>query len=231
MSISATNRRAAPIWPRAGFTLIELLVVIAIIAVLIALLLPAVQAARESARRSTCKNNLKQIGLALQNYEGTIGCFPLGGRNAPGLTFAGNASWDGVSFWVGLLPYVDQGNLQKRINTQAAATGNLILGPNGPEVSGVNMKLLRCPSSVLPELVTVGSFQTLTPSYVGISGATPGGQFQRNADSKLSGVRRNVHRADVLGRRAAGESSGEVQRHPRWHQPNAGHRRVVGLCF
>jgi prepilin-type N-terminal cleavage/methylation domain-containing protein len=61
-----------------GFTLIELLVVIAIIAILIALLLPAVQSAREAARRSTCKNNLKQIGLALHNYHETHGAFPPG---------------------------------------------------------------------------------------------------------------------------------------------------------
>jgi prepilin-type N-terminal cleavage/methylation domain-containing protein len=96
-----TNPRRNP----RGFTLIELLVVIAIIAILIALLLPAVQQARESARRSACKNNMRQIGLALHNYESTHGVFPLGALGTTGNTAAANilTTWQAM-----ILPYVEQ---------------------------------------------------------------------------------------------------------------------------
>lgn len=96
---------------RRGFTLIELLVVIAIIAVLIALLLPAVQQAREAARRTQCKNNLKQIGLALHNYHDTYAAFP----PAMCLTLSG-ASYGQWGPQARLLPYLDQANLQKLID-------------------------------------------------------------------------------------------------------------------
>ena len=102
--------------PRRAFTLIELLVVIAIIAILIALLLPAVQQAREAARRSNCKNNLKQLGLALHNYHETFGSFP------PGLTGTGHGTThNGVrlSAFFGLLPHFDQANLFNQITGEA----------------------------------------------------------------------------------------------------------------
>ncbi len=96
---------------RRGFTLIELLVVIAIIAVLIALLLPAVQAAREAARRMQCTNNLKQLGLALANYESSNGCFPPTGSDDPG-----DGKDNDFSAKARLLPFMEQTNVYNSLN-------------------------------------------------------------------------------------------------------------------
>src|ERR1700758_1171263 len=90
-----------------GFTLIELLVVIAIIAVLIALLLPAVQQAREAARRTQCKNNLKQMGLGLHNYESTFKVFPSSGES-PLPSNTGLTVFFPASTFSLILPYIDQ---------------------------------------------------------------------------------------------------------------------------
>ncbi len=92
---------------RRGFTLIELLVVVAIIAILVALLLPAVQQAREAARRTQCKNNLKQIGLAVHNYETSHKVFPGIGRGS-----------NLISVQTAVLPFLEQENLKRLYNPQ-----------------------------------------------------------------------------------------------------------------
>ena len=99
--------------------MVELLVVIAIIGILIALLLPAVQAAREAARRAECKNNLKQIGLAVLNYESTFRCLPASAIVRFNVSVTGNnGSW-GVHGRI--LPFLEQGHLYDNVDVPAAS--------------------------------------------------------------------------------------------------------------
>src|SRR6516165_2908473 len=106
--------------PRAGFTLIELLVVIAIIGVLIGLLLPAVQKVREAANRVKCQNNLKQIGLACQDYLSTASGFPPGSVTSPSM--AGGVYNYGHSWMVLLLPFVEQDSLYRQLDLKGTHT-------------------------------------------------------------------------------------------------------------
>jgi prepilin-type N-terminal cleavage/methylation domain-containing protein len=112
-----------------GFTLIELLVVIAIIGVLVALLLPAVQQAREAARRTQCKNNLKQMGLAIHNYADTYLRFPSSGESTDESTNPTTRRFFPVSAFVAILPMIDQAPLYSAwdFNVHYTATGNTAL--------------------------------------------------------------------------------------------------------
>jgi len=134
-------------WRKAGFTLIELLVVIAIIAILVSLVLPAVQQAREAARRTQCKNNLKQIGLALLNYEGTYQVFPrarsvtLPDPTAP----SGSGSYGPSAFTV-ILPYLEQNNLYQNIDVTRSALASVNMPPANSAYS-TPIPIFLCPSA------------------------------------------------------------------------------------
>lgn len=147
---------------RRGFTLIELMVVIAIIALLIALLLPAVQAAREAARRMSCTNNMRQLGLAMVNYETAIGGFP------PSMCAKGvgsNVTWiNGWSALARILPYSEQGALFN--------AANFTLWKENPENSTTisqSVAMLICPSEVQPQV---------SPHDYGMAGVTSYGVNQ-----------------------------------------------------
>ena len=138
------TRGRAPRQPQAtgAFTLVELLVVIAIIGVMVGLLLPAVQAAREAARRMSCQNNLKQLGLALHNYESTHRVFP----PSTVATAPSSVHWSGQSF---LLPFVEGGNSYARIDftTGYHSLSNRAAFPPGG-IASTRIPVLMCPSEV-----------------------------------------------------------------------------------
>jgi prepilin-type N-terminal cleavage/methylation domain-containing protein len=158
---------------RRGFTLVELLVVIAIIGILIAVLLPAVQAAREAARRTHCKNNLKQIGLALHLHHDTFGRLPAGwdGYDATGRPYGlGDPGW---SWAARILPFMEKANVQKNfINFTKPVTD-----PANDAVRVLVLAAFRCPSDVgqskflnIDEDTGYGTFEYATGNYPGVWG-------------------------------------------------------------
>jgi prepilin-type N-terminal cleavage/methylation domain-containing protein len=197
---------------RQAFTLIELLVVIAIIAILIALLLPAVQQAREAARRTTCKNHLKQLALALHNYESTYLCLPPGYviQPPPGTSTVTTGHWQ----WSALvLPFVEQAT-----SSQALSVGSQLFGVSAlaqPQIIQTPLQVFRCPSDAGPRLNDVRPISDATPrviqlptsnygtnarnGYAGFNDVDQAGLFSRNSCIRFRDVSDGLSNTLLLG--------------------------------
>jgi len=208
---------------RAGFTLIELLVVIAIIAILIGLLLPAVQKIREAANRMSCTNNLKQMGLALHNYNDTNNAFPPGFTAIAG---PGNDTTPGWGWAFHILPFMEQDNLYR-------SAPDLNLSVRDSPVLAQTIKMYQCPSDTVREPFRVkgpGGIDLNTStgapcmaaaaSYAGIVGGdetevTTGdgmglfhGSFYRNSKIPLTDLTDGTSHTALVGERACGITQG-----------------------
>lgn len=182
---------------RRAFTLIELLVVIAIIAILIALLLPAVQSAREAARRIQCKNNLKQISLALHSYHDVYGRFPIGSFSPTGSMFpspTGRPDWAYCLHY--LLPYVEQAALYQLMaqndmtNPKPDDPDSALTWP--PETDGRVVEAYLCPSdignSTLVHRNTPNKIRLFLVNYLGIFSGLNDGESYSDTDPARRGV-------------------------------------------
>jgi prepilin-type N-terminal cleavage/methylation domain-containing protein len=188
---------------RIGFTLIELLVVIAIIAILIALLLPAVQQASEAARRTQCKNNMKQIGLALHNYLDVHQAFPMSYSIDGIFTNLGK----GRSWIVGILPYFDQGPLYNTIDMSAPLAPTATsptptpYSPNTIAAMSVLTALL-CPSDSSYGAGKLNGRANLSNDFWGVTSykAVAGNNWGSSSATAYNGVTYNWIRTHATGR-------------------------------
>jgi prepilin-type N-terminal cleavage/methylation domain-containing protein len=210
---------------RRGFTLVELLVVIAIIGVLVALLLPAVQAAREAARRMSCSNNIRQIAIALHNYEDTHKRFPPGSiyvyplAPAPDLNVSidqGNWGWGAM-----ILPFMELGNHHSILRVDNVTMVTAVDTPASLAAMRQKLTSWRCPSDTAPATNTGRLFsgnsttlQSLTLSnYVGVNGSAhlrrnpgvPGGSangiFYMNIGTRVSDITDGTSNTAMVGER------------------------------
>jgi prepilin-type N-terminal cleavage/methylation domain-containing protein/prepilin-type processing-associated H-X9-DG protein len=199
MRIGIQNKRAA-------FTLIELLVVIAIIGILVSLLLPAVQAARESARRAQCKNQLKQLGLALHNYHDRVRAFPAGYVSL--LDGNGDELGPGWGWAAALLGDLEQTSLQSQIDF------NFAIGDSKNAVPrAVQIPTFYCPSEIFGRQFTVDqtSVAVAYGNYVGLNGnagvsdfaGSNDGAFLRNRWFKIAEIPDGLSNTLFVGERCS----------------------------
>lgn len=214
------NLHSSPLRKRGGFTLVELLVVIAIIGVLVGLLLPAVQAAREAARRMQCTNHLRQLGLAVHNYESA-------NRRLPSGWIASNAHGEpGWGWAAALLPYMEGNNLHRQIDF-----GRPIADAQHAAVRTTVVPTFLCPSDTGPNLFEIAAgdghdhdhtafsvdqgahklFQVSKSNYVGMFGTFEiedapyrgDGMFYGNSHIKFSDVIDGLSNTLMSGERSS----------------------------
>jgi prepilin-type N-terminal cleavage/methylation domain-containing protein/prepilin-type processing-associated H-X9-DG protein len=200
---------------RSAFTLIELLVVIAIIAVLIALLLPAVQAAREAARRAQCVNNLKQLGISLQNYHDVHGTLPLDRHSVT------NGIYFNDSAFVKVLPFIEQQPLYASFNLNLPETD----GSNAT-ATAVNVASFLCPSDTTDRLpvgqggtnygVNEGTFFPWEWGAVDVNNFNtssfppPNGPFFQDMSFSLASITDGTSNTGALSERVIGDFSSAI---------------------
>lgn len=225
---------------RRAFTLTELIVVIAILAIMVALLLPAIQAARESSRAAACRNNLKQIGLAVANYESAFKSLPIGAEGRYDRRIS-PAPMYGLSWWAQVLPFIEQGDVTAQLDRTGLSVGWVQLNPhNGAVANGFGPSFFFCPSSAVEKYVFAGAFQIAAPSYAGISGATSHDGFGEKrvnrccrSEGEISGGGVLIPNAEIRAKRItdgltntllAGEQSD-------FAYTNSGQQRRIGAAF
>ena len=180
---------------RAAFTLVELLVVVTIIGILVTLLMPAVQAAREASRRARCQNNLRQLGLALLNFEQVNSQLPIGSRAQmiPGFSLGSFGS----SWWIDILPHIEQVEVFSRFDTKSINNGFALANVKNAQLAdGLEIDLMFCPSSPLEHFEFVGSIRMAIPAYVGVAGA---GNDENFHESRVNVCCETLRKGEISG--------------------------------